>query len=153
MTDTAIKAALSDFDALWLTLFGEVRGEPVEGQIAVASVIRNRVNTPRRFGASFKAVCLKPMQFSCWNDGSDANHVRLMELATSTVEHQPSALTPRIRQLQYIAIGMIQNQLEDRVKGANHYLTTELFLNAPPKWARGQHPVAYVGSHSFLLLA
>ena len=48
------------------TLYFECRGEPFEGQIAVASVIYNR---SQRSGRSLEAVCLKRKQFSCWNRG------------------------------------------------------------------------------------
>lgn len=151
MTETEIKAALSDFDALWLTLFGEARSEPVEGQIAVACVIRNRVKGARRFGQSYRSVCLKPLQFSCWNEGADANHTRLMLLATEVVGKFWAA-TPRMQQLMFLAEGIIGGQLEDRVKGADHYLTTDLYVTKPPKWTKGQQPVAHVGAHTFFAL-
>ena len=156
MSESDIKAALTDLEALWLTLWGEARSEPVEGQIAVACVIRNRVQTPKRFGASYAKVCLRPMQFSCWNEGTDANHVRLMALAAKVAardtEATTSYVTPRIRQLAFLAAGIIGQQIEDRVKGADHYLTTDLLLTKPPRWARGSSPVCHVGRHSFFRL-
>lgn len=151
MSAEAIKAALSDYDALWLTLYGEVRGEPIEGQVAVACVIRNRAQFPKRFGASIAKVCLRPWQFSCWNEGTDRNHVKLMALADAvllgTVEY-----TPQIKQLMFVAQGITQSRLEDRVKGADHYLTTDLLLTKPPKWTKNQQPVCHVGAHTFFRL-
>ena len=35
--------ALTDTQILLLTLWGEGRGEPIEGRVAIGSVIRNRV--------------------------------------------------------------------------------------------------------------
>ena len=58
------------------TLWGEARGEPIEGIQAVTSVIYNRT---RHYLAShqselpedaMQAVCLSPHQFSCWSDGA-----------------------------------------------------------------------------------
>ena len=155
MTEQAIKAALSEFDAFWLTVWAEARAEPVEGQIAVACVIRNRAQRPRRFGATYKAVCLRPVQFSCWNPGTDRNHVRLMQLAQHTVEDYAIRSTappdPVIRQVQYIVQGVMGGQLsEDRSRGADHYLTTQLLETKPPRWAKGVGPVAFIANHAFL---
>lgn len=47
------------------TLFYEAAGEGEHGLLLVASVIHNRAGS----GRDFKAVCLRPRQFSCWNDG------------------------------------------------------------------------------------
>lgn len=152
--EIAIKAALGEFDAFWLTLWGECRSEPVEGVIAVASVIRTRAKRGARLGAGYKAVCLKPKQFSCWNPGTDANHVRLMQMAEKVAADYSVRSTlvydEVTRQIQYIAQGIMGGQILDRVKGADHYLTTDLFLKKPPAWARGQTPVCHVGAHSFL---
>lgn len=61
-----------------MTLWGEARGEPVEGKMAVASVIFNRAaimarQSDKAFGESvieeMQRVCLAPAQFSCWSAG------------------------------------------------------------------------------------
>jgi len=154
VTEAEIKAALSDFDAFWLTLWGEARGQPIEGIIAVASVIRNRVG--KRFGDSYKAVCLARKQFSCWNPGTDKNHVLLMEKARMVVGDYAERSTlpddPAIREIKYIAQGMMGRDLRDNSRGADHYLTIDLFQTRPPEWAKGQTPTGYVGAHVFLKL-
>jgi len=68
-----------DRDILARTLWGEMRGEGVAGQIAVAWSIRNRVEMdlhndgkPDWWGEGYAGVCRKPYQFSCWNK-SDLN--------------------------------------------------------------------------------
>lgn len=48
------------------TLWHECRGEPAEGQRAVASVIANRA---RARHTTPDAECLRAWQFSCWNGG------------------------------------------------------------------------------------
>lgn len=154
MTDDEVKTALSDFDAFWLTLWAEARSEPVEGQIAVASVIRNRVG--KRFGDTYKAVCLAPKQFSCWNPGADENHVWLIEKARLVVGDYAERSTlpndPAMRQLKYLAQGVMNGDLMSNVKTADHYLTAELLATRPPAWAKDKTPVKYIGAHAFLQL-
>lgn len=50
-----------------LTLFGEVRGEPLSSKMAVGSVIYNRAGGRSE---QFAAVCKAKKQFSCWNKGT-----------------------------------------------------------------------------------
>lgn len=156
-TDGALKAALGEFDTLWLTLWAESRSEPIEGQVAVGSVIRNRaIYGAGKYGMGIKGVCLKPSQFSCWNPGTDTNHVRLMEMAARIVDDHSLRSTlvydDVTRQIQWIAQGLMGGQCRSNVGLANHYLTTDLFTRKPPSWARGRTPVAVKGAHTFLEL-
>ncbi|MDY6408142.1 MAG: cell wall hydrolase [Pseudomonadota bacterium] len=68
----------SETEILAKTLYGEARGEGISGLEAVANVILNRVKHPCWWGKSIQEVCLKPMQFSCWNT-DDPNRKKLME--------------------------------------------------------------------------
>jgi spore germination cell wall hydrolase CwlJ-like protein len=43
MTDAELVGQLSQLDTLALTIYGEARGERVEGRVAVACVVRNRI--------------------------------------------------------------------------------------------------------------
>jgi len=52
-----------------LTIMGEAASEPLEAQIAVAEVIRNRAALR---GQTIEQVCLAPRQFSFWNDRARA---------------------------------------------------------------------------------
>lgn len=47
-----------------LTIAYEASSQPIEGQIAVASVIKTRM---KKTGKSAREVVLKPYQFSCWD--------------------------------------------------------------------------------------
>ena len=47
------------------TVYGEARGESDDGMTCVAETIRNRIRAGR--GKDATAVCLAPLQFSCWN--------------------------------------------------------------------------------------
>jgi hypothetical protein len=74
---------LPDEAILALTLYGEARGEPIEGIIAVGCVIRNRVNdTKKRWPNTYRGVCLQPWQFSALNvTGGGVNHDRVIAMA------------------------------------------------------------------------
>ena len=66
-------------DDMWIfakTIWAEARGEPLEGQIAVANVILNRARQGGWWGDDIAEVCCKPKQFSCWN-GGDPNRARM----------------------------------------------------------------------------
>lgn len=155
MTDQEAIAQLATDQVLAVTLYGEGRSEPIEGRIAIASVIRNRVNAdlgsdgkPDWWGEGFRGVCLAPMQFSCWQakDGA-ANYAEVMAAVRSAVNGAP--IGPIMRECAWIAFGIIGGEIRDRVSGATHYLTADLFRANPPKWAKGRTPVARVGAHLF----
>lgn len=123
---------LSEQEILTLTLIGEARGEPVEGQIAVGCVIRNRV-----FGSNktYSGVCLSPLQFSCWNR-DDVNRPMLLDTAELLLTGSKLQELMHI-QCEWIAKGIIQGRIIDNTHGAMNYLTSELF-NSPkkPLWAK-----------------
>lgn len=158
MTRDQIRSSVSDLVALIATLYGEASGEPIEGQIAAACVIRNRVkadirhdNLPDWWGEGYRGVCLKRLQFSCWwetNDNSD----RVYALAERFITRQPVGAGV-VAQLQWVAEGIINDVILDRSKGADHYLTTALLRSSrAPIWARNRNPVAVIGAHSFFRL-
>lgn len=159
MTREAIRAAVTDSTALVCTLFGEARSEPIAGVIAVGCVIRNRVLAdlgrdakPDWWGESFRGVCLAKWQFSCWWEDSP-NAARVYGLAEALIARQPTGEDGLVAELQWVAHGLIEDQLRDLTRGADHYLTTELLHRAPPAWARGRQAVAIVGAHTFFRLS
>lgn len=159
MTDAAAIALLSTDQVLAITLYGEARGEQVEGRIAIASVIRNRVNTdlggdqkPDWWGEDYKGVCLAPWQFSCWTPkGGEQNYAEIMSVVRAAVNG--AAIGPIMRECAWIAFGIIGGDIRDRVKGATHYYNPAAMVpkNRVPDWAKGKTPVALVGSHLFFL--
>jgi hypothetical protein len=74
-----MRMRFDDLSVMARTVFGEARGEPYQGRLAVAHVILNRVRAGGWFGASVSEVCLKRWQFSCWNPG-DPNRARLFQV-------------------------------------------------------------------------
>ena len=49
-------------------VYGEARGEPYEGQVAVAAVILNRIDSPS-FPNTISGVIFEPGAFTCVSDG------------------------------------------------------------------------------------
>lgn len=147
---------LPDDAILGLTLYGEARGEPIEGIIAVGCVIRNRVRAdlkgdgkPDWWGEGFRQVCLKPFQFSVWNvKEPDANHQTVMDAAALLIAQQPAP--PLLEQCAWVALGISRGAILDTVKGANHYHTVA--LKPRPAWAQSFAPVMQKGQHVFYKL-
>jgi N-acetylmuramoyl-L-alanine amidase len=111
------------------TIFGESRGEPFEGQKAVAHVILNRA---KREG-SIAGACLRPRQFSCWNPG-DPTRERMV-----TVTLNDNKFCTAIRAFLEAAVE------PDFTLGSTHYHTTSI----SPKWAKGHTPCLVIGAHAF----
>lgn len=153
MTREQIRAALTDQQALICTLFGEAAGEPIEGQVAVACVIRNRATHPRWWGSGIKGVCLAPSQFSCWWERTQ-NTDRVYALADALIRRQGATSSRTVvSQLHWVAAGVLDDLLVDNTRSADHYLTDRLFRSAKcPPWARGKTPVARIGAHVFFRL-
>lgn len=101
-------------DVLARTLFGECRGEPEIGQIAVAWVVKNRAARPSWWGKTVAGVCLAPWQFSCWlpEDHDEGQRERLEALDDSN---------PIYVQLRALAQKVIDGTVPDPTHGATHY--------------------------------
>lgn len=135
-----------DIDTLARTLYGEARGEDRQGKIAVACVILNRVEKRKQCGwriidgknvPTIAATCLKPWQFSCWNE-KDPNRKKILVITTAD---KVFAECLNLATLAY------DGKLQDITKGATHYYNPKACQ--PPKWAYGKKPCAVVGQHLF----
>lgn len=147
---------------LALTMIGEAVGDArdgssIEERIAVGCVVRNRLASGRtkQFGGSYPDVCLKPLQFSCWNEG-DPNRRRLLTMAADWLADagRSGMQDPRLVETRYLAGGVIQNAIIDITGGATHYFNPKIV--AAPAWAYTDRtkkvlrtPTAIVGSHQF----
>jgi len=129
-----------DIKITGLTVFGEARGEPREGQIAVVQVIRNRALANNTYPA---VECLRPYQFSCWNK-SDPNYP-LLQSVLKGVRDIPSIYYK-------IADDVLNGRvLLDEVDGARYYMTKNLYYsNKRPSWANKLKVAAEIGNHVFL---
>jgi spore germination cell wall hydrolase CwlJ-like protein len=137
---------MTPIDVVALTIYGEARGEPIEGQIAVANVIRNRVRDGR-WGPGYTAVCQAPHQFSCWTpEGGLSNFMIVDHLRQALDRGAPLPDDPTLKACVGIAHAL-DAWIPDTVRGATHYYAD--WLKRPPAWAKGHSPVALVGHHLF----
>lgn len=136
---------LTERDILALTLWGEARGEPVEGIIAVACVLRNRLHSGR-WGGSYERVCLAPKQFSCWNP-VDVNHPQLERLVEA-LQRGESPANAALRECDWIADGLLRQAIRPRIGACLHYYATSMPI--PPAWAATGRLYETIGSHVFL---
>lgn len=126
-----------DKDILVRTVYGEARGEPEQGMAAVAHVVLNRVRAQRYWGRTIGAVCLKPYQFSCWND-KDPNRKTLLSLPVGDA---------RLQQVAAVVEKVLSNGVADPTDGATHYHNR--WMPTPPRWVRGRPPCRLIGNHAF----
>lgn len=127
-----------DRDAIVRTVYGEARGEPPEGKIAVIHVILNRAAIGGWWGSTPYDVCHHKWQFSCWN-ANDPNSAKLPLL------HRDDPSYMYIDNL----VGHIL-ALPDPTHGATHYKvrgTKASWDNA----VKDQYPVS-IGHHDFFTL-
>ena len=64
----SLSRSSQDIDCLARTVYGEARGESFEGQVAVAAVVLNRVESGR-FGNGIREVIFQPNAFTAVRDG------------------------------------------------------------------------------------
>lgn len=142
----AAMTAELDIDTLARTIYGEARGEDRQSKIAVACVILNRVQQRKQCGyrnidgrkiPTIAATCLKPWQFSCWNE-KDPNRKVILKV---TPANKIFAECLEIAQKAYDC------RLQDITSGATHYYNPRGCEK--PRWAEGKKPCAVVGKHLF----
>lgn len=136
---------MSDENILARTIYGEARGEGLEGMEAVALVVMNRVKAQKWFTGyvlhegqkipSVAQTCLKRAQFSCWNK-NDANYPVLQKI---------TAEDPIFRECLIVAKRALNGQLTDFTNGALYYHTKQI----KPSWAKGKSPCYEVKNHLF----
>lgn len=135
---------MDEVEILAKTIYGEARGERREGMEAVACVVINRVKVALAHGGKYwwgndvSSVCLKKMQFSCWNENDPNSRVLERNLSGDIV----------YLLCEQIARNAIKGILEDKTNGATHYHT----WNIKPKWAENKVPSATIGHHIFYKL-
>lgn len=130
---------LTDLEALTLTIWGEARGEPIEGKIGVAMVMRNRWLNHYRGAGSYVDVCTAHAQFSAWTDEAE-------EMTVGENEYSSGRLDVVMDLCKEIATATIMGLLADNTHGANHYYADSI---AAPTWAVGATLLATLGHHRF----
>lgn len=140
-----MSATDKDRDILARTLWAEARGEGLNGQIAVAWTIRNRVEVdlhndgkPDWWGEGYTSVCLKPWQFSCWNK-NDPNYAYLSGAKAIPFRE--------LAQARIAADLVIDGKQPDPTGGATHYYATT--MPKAPAWAAKAKQTLKLGHHIF----
>jgi spore germination cell wall hydrolase CwlJ-like protein len=87
------------------------------------------------WGDNVPSVCLKPKQFSCWNEG-DPNRAKMSEIDLDN---------PAFARAVSVAAGVLSGDLPDATGGATHYHTAAI----APSWAAGHEQSARIGNHVF----
>lgn len=138
---------LTDLDALALTLWAEARGESILGRVAVGCVIRNRM---ARRGLSAKAVCLQPMQFSCWQTIDGRANYDALAAIVDTLNAGRTVADAAVRECYWIAQGVLDGDVRDVTKGSDHYITTRLLSSThKPGWLKGMEWATTIENHAF----
>lgn len=146
MLDQILK--LDPVEVLGLTIIGEGRGEPIESQVAIGNVIRNRLNgSPNKY-KTFSDVCLEHLQFSCWND-NDPNLEYLINLG-KLILNGTVINDKYLKQCIFVAKGIADNHLIDNTFNAKYYMVISLFNSASrPKWANITTNLKFIGRHIY----
>jgi N-acetylmuramoyl-L-alanine amidase len=133
----------NDTEIFARTLFGEARGEVEnpfcgeDGLVAVANVIMNRCKQQTWFGKTPRQICLKPYQFSCWNQ----NDVNFRIITKNNINHEV------YKKCLKTAESSMDGTLNDITKGADHYHS--VLMRHRPRWTEGHLPVCQIGNHVF----
>jgi len=130
---------LSDAEVLALTMYGEARGETFEGILAVGSVILQRVKLNHWFGKGVKGVCLKPYQFSCYNQ-NDPNFPKLIKIANDISACKDSKFA--------LCLGLAESLLDGSVQ-PNITAAYYKVIGCKASWEAGMEKVASIGHHEF----
>lgn len=120
-------------------VYFEARGEPTEGQLAVAMVTMNRVKSDV-YPDSVCKVVWQRRQFSWTHDGK----------SDSPTDREAWRLAKQIAEFVFSKYGELQgrsNGALDLTKGALYYYAPKL---ANPRWANYKEVTREIGNHVFL---
>src|SRR5712691_5594025 len=147
MDNDKLLEALSPNEILGLTIIGEARGEAIQCQVAVGSVIRNRLSAHPDKYKSYIDVCLENKQFSCWNE-FDFNRKLLLEVADKLL-NEGMITDFYLKQCMFVARGISEWMVMDNTKGAKHYMTTQLYYGKKPSWALNAYNTSIFNNQIF----
>ena len=131
---------------LAVTIYGEARSEPMQGQIAVAYTILNRAAKHR----TLCDVALAPMQYSVFN-----NNPKLRAIAVSLhlIPSDANIINQRSwAQAVQVAQMVARKAVQDPTNGATHYVADRLMHTKHyhyPKWTKQYTLVKVIENHKF----
>lgn len=113
----------SSVDVLARTGWAENRSGGIEGMQSVINAILNRAAHPCWWGRDVISVCLKPWQFSSWNE-NDPNRAKLLAI---------TADDPQFSEALKIAARAVLGTLPDLTDGSDSYYAAS--METEPEWA------------------
>lgn len=122
----------TDVEIIAKTIYGEARSEHERGMQAVATVIYNRSHGNVQ---EFAKTCLKPKQFSVWNNVND------IEIK----EPKPYTIALKIARTM---MDKVFTPYPFKINPPTNYCTVKLYNENPPYWAIGR-PSEIIGNHIF----
>jgi spore germination cell wall hydrolase CwlJ-like protein len=144
---------LADWQLMGLCIEREASGEPREGQIAVATVILERVDHRKWDGNTIREVILLPWQFS-WTmpEAGETYYDEAVYIASNWVEAYGD--DEKLRQCCAIATGMLQGTIpRDPDLAAVHccqYLNPSLAPETRKEWIKsGMKSIKTIKRHEF----
>lgn len=137
-TEPVVKKGLewSDIEIIAGTIYGEASGESDYGRKAVGMTIRNRVQNPGKWGSSWKTVCQKKAQFSCWEDNNKSRIIAAREQNNSTWKECMRIATD-IHSGKVFDVGLTGDP-------TNFFSGTKV-----PSWVQGMTYIGKIGGHRF----
>jgi spore germination cell wall hydrolase CwlJ-like protein len=139
------KKFLAEQKCLATMIYGEARGEPRNGKIAVAYSAVNR--------AVKKSVCdvvLAPMQYSIFNNNpalrAAAKSPYIEPRQKNTIDNESWARSVDVAQM------VLAGKVADPTDGATHYIADQVMRAKGykyPRWSRQYTQVAEIGGHRF----
>jgi len=127
---------------LALNIYHEARDQPFIGQVAVAQVVMNRVADPRYPNTVCEVVTQGPTY--TWSKGFPVRHRCQFSWYCDGKSDKPRD-KKAWQQARLIALGVMNNRLDDFVDGATHYHATYVW----PDWATSKTPVVRINDHAF----
>lgn len=120
-----------DLDTAARTVVGEAASEPYQGQVAVAWVVRTRVEHEHIhwWGHGWRGVCLASAQFSCWDDPRGSRRISQLSLNDAEL----------VRAYGVVA-GVMCGDIRNPIPGATHYHR----FDCSPVWANSSK-MTYLG--------
>ena len=130
---------------LALMAYGEARGEPVEGQLAVMWAAMNRARIGGWYGkgiAGEGGVVLKPFQFSCFNE-NDPNLPTLVSVIAA-----PDGVFWQLFGIARVALAGLT--IDPTMNSTNyHTIAAPAGQSWPPLWASRMEKTVTINSHVF----
>lgn len=126
-------------------IYGEARGEPYEGQVAVAYTAVNRARN-----RSVCDVVLAPKQYSIFNDNPSLRAAAMnLDVEPNHKNYVDQQAWPKVVE---VARAVFRKKVEDPTYGSTHYLAPvamEILGYKYPRWAEEYRHVVTIHGHKF----